>query len=288
MIYLENDFIKAGFSTKGAELQQILNVKTGENYLWKGDPNFWGKFSPILFPIVGGLKNDTYTYQGQSYKLSRHGFARDKEFTLEAQNAEELVFVLTDTPETLAVYPFKFQLAIRYKLANSSITCSYEVSNIDDKKLLFSIGGHPAFSVNTAAGLAYSDYFLEFNNDSVIEYHEIEQNLISEKTHTIMLDNGKLDLTHELFYNDALVFKTLKSDQISLCNTKNESKIDFTFKDFPYFGIWAAKNADFICLEPWCGIADVVDHNSALEDKEGIIELGADQTFIRSWNVSIT
>jgi galactose mutarotase-like enzyme len=288
MIYLENDFIKAGFSTKGAELQQILNVKTGENYLWKGDPNFWGKFSPILFPIVGGLKNDTYTYQGQSYKLSRHGFARDKEFTLEAQNAEELVFVLTDTPETLAVYPFKFQLAIRYKLANSSITCSYEVLNIDDKKLLFSIGGHPAFSVNTAAGLAYSDYFLEFNNDSVIEYHEIEQNLISEKTHTIMLDNGKLDLTHELFYNDALVFKTLKSDQISLCNTKNESKIDFTFKDFPYFGIWAAKDADFICLEPWCGIADVVDHNSALEDKEGIIELGADQTFIRSWNVSIT
>jgi galactose mutarotase-like enzyme len=288
MIYLENDFIKAGFSTKGAELQQILNVKTGENYLWKGDPNFWGKFSPILFPIVGGLKNDTYTYQGQSYKLSRHGFARDKEFRLEAQNAEELVFVLTDTPETLAVYPFKFQLAIRYKLANSSITCSYEVSNIDDKKLLFSIGGHPAFSVNTAAGLAYSDYFLEFNNDSVIEYHEIEQNLISEKTHTIMLDNGKLDLTHELFYNDALVFKTLKSDQISLCNTKNESKIDFTFKDFPYFGIWAAKDADFICLEPWCGIADVVDHNSALEDKEGIIELGADQTFIRSWNVSIT
>jgi galactose mutarotase-like enzyme len=288
MIYLENDFIKAGFSTKGAELQQILNVKTGENYLWKGDPHFWGKFSPILFPIVGGLKTDTYTYQGQSYKLSRHGFARDKEFTLEAQNAEELVFVLTDTPETLAVYPFKFQLAIRYKLANSSITCSYEVLNTDDKKLLFSIGGHPAFSVNTAAGLAYSDYFLEFNNDSVIEYHEIEQNLISEKTHTIMLDNGKLDLTHELFYNDALVFKTLKSDQISLCNTKNESKIDFTFKDFPYFGIWAAKDADFICLEPWCGIADVVDHNSALEDKEGIIELGADQTFIRSWNVSIT
>ena len=288
MIYLENDFIKAGFSTKGAELQQLLNLKTGEDYLWKGDPAFWGKFSPILFPIVGGLKNDTYTYQGESFKLSRHGFARDKQFILETQSADELVFILTDSPETLAVYPFKFKLAIRYKLSDSNLTCSYEVSNTDDKNLLFSIGGHPAFSVNTANGVAYSDYYLHFNNDSVIEYHEIEKDLISDRTHTMKLDNGKLNLTHKLFYNDALVFKTLKSDRISLSNTKNESKIDFLFTDFPYFGIWAARDADFICLEPWCGIADVVGHNGALEDKEGIIELGTDQTFTRTWTVSIT
>lgn len=288
MIYLENDFIKAGFSTKGAELQQLLNLKTGEDYLWKGDPAFWGKFSPILFPIVGGLKNDTYTYQGESFKLSRHGFARDKQFILETQSADELVFILTDSPETLAVYPFKFKLAIRYKLSDSNLTCSYEVSNTDDKNLLFSIGGHPAFSVNTANGVAYSDYYLHFNNDSVIEYHEIDHDLISDSTHTINLENGKLNLSHELFYNDALVFKTLKSDKITLCNSKNGNKIDFLFTDFPYFGIWAAKDADFICLEPWCGIADVVGHNSALEDKEGIVQLGADQTFTRTWTVSIT
>lgn len=288
MVYLENEFIKAGFANKGAELQQIINLKNGENYLWKGDPTFWGKFSPILFPIVGGLKDDTYTYQDKSYKLSRHGFARDKEFQLKEHNSDELLFVLSATPDTLAVYPFEFKLAIRYKLLESSIFCTYEVLNPTDNELLFSIGAHPAFSIDTSGGVSYSDYYLQFSDDSVIEYHEIEKDLISNKTHKIELDNGKLALTHELFYNDALVFKTLKSEKISLGNTKNNNKIDFEFQNFPYFGIWAAKDADFICLEPWCGIADIAGHNGALEDKEGIIKLHSNETFTRTWSVSIT
>lgn len=288
MVYLENEFIKAGFADKGAELQQIFNVKTGVDYLWKGDPSFWGKFSPILFPIVGGLKNNTYTYQGQSYNLSRHGFARDKVFKLVESTADELLFELSDTQDTHAVYPFEFKLGVRYKLSNSSIICTYEVINPSDKELLFSIGAHPAFSIDTSAGLSYSDYYLQFADDSVIEYHEIVDDLISDKTHKLSLDNGKLALNHELFYNDALVFKTLKSEQISLCNTKNKNKIDFAFHNFPYFGIWAAKDADFICLEPWCGIADIIGHDSVLEHKEGIIKLNANEIFMRTWSLSIT
>ncbi|HEX8608529.1 MAG TPA: aldose 1-epimerase family protein, partial [Pedobacter sp.] len=97
MIYLENDFIKAGFSTKGAELQQLLHIESGENYLWNGNAEFWGKYSPVLFPIVGGLKENTYRYNEESYKLSRHGFARDNEFSVEKQTRNELLFVFCGT-----------------------------------------------------------------------------------------------------------------------------------------------------------------------------------------------
>lgn len=288
MIYLENDCIKAGFSSKGAELQQLINIKNGENYLWEGDTKFWGKFSPVLFPIVGSLKDDTYRYKDGSYKLSRHGFARDKEFSLEIQNSDELLFVLSHSADTLVAYPFKFMLGIRYKLDNTTLSCSYEVLNTDEKELLFSIGGHPAFAINTSNGCAYSDYYLQFDKDIMLNYHDIENDLISNNTNNIPLDGGKLALDHRLFYNDALVFKTLKSEKISLRNRKNSNRIDFEFKNFPYFGIWAARDADFICLEPWCGIADGVRHEQILENKEGIIKLAPKQVFKRTWSVAIS
>jgi galactose mutarotase-like enzyme len=288
MIKLENKFIRAVFSPKGAELQQLINLDTNENYLWSGDPNFWGKFSPVLFPIVGGLKDNTYHYDKEEYKLSRHGFARDKEFDLESENSSELLFVLKDSPETFSSYPFKFKLGIRYKLDDSSLTCSYEILNTDSKEILFSIGGHPAFAIKTAEDLSYSNYYLQFNNDEVITYHEIENDLISDHTKSLQLIEGKLPLSHELFYNDALVFKTLKSDVITIRNSKNNSKTEFRFSDFPYFGIWAAKDADFVCLEPWCGIADVVGQGQNFERKEGIVTLASSAKFTRSWSVTIS
>jgi galactose mutarotase-like enzyme len=287
MIYLENDFLKAGFSLKGAELQQLLNIKNGEDYLWKGDTEFWGKFSPVLFPIVGGLKENTYLYNDVKYTLSRHGFARDKEFSLEVQKSNELLFTLSDTPETHAVYPFQFKLGIRYALDNNTLRCSYEVLNTDNKEILFSIGGHPAFAINTSEDVAYSDYYLQFDQDTTIEYHQIENDLISNNTQVLELDKGKLELQHELFYNDALVIKTLKSEKIRLANNKNSNRLDFEFHNFPYFGIWAAKDADFVCLEPWCGIADVIGHDQSLENKEGIVKLSQDELFTRTWSVTI-
>jgi len=288
MVYLENDFIKVAFSTKGAELQELVNKRNGENYLWKGDSNFWGKFSPVLFPIVGGLKDNSYHYHGETYPLSRHGFARDKDFSIAEQSQDEILFTLADSPETYAVFPFKFKLGIRYKLNAANLACSYEVLNTDqDGDLYFSIGGHPAFAIQTSNELKYDDYFLQFNHDDVLIYHEIENDLISNRTQNIQLDNGRLKLRHELFYQDAMVFKTLKSDTIAIRNTKNDHGLDFKFENFPYFGIWAAKDADFICLEPWCGVADIVGHDQELSKKEGIITLAPQKQFTRSWNVSL-
>lgn len=286
MIILENENLIASFRTKGAELQSLKNKKKNQEYIWDAKPEFWAKHSPVLFPIVGALKNNQYSYQGQTYELSRHGFARDQVFEVEPVNAAEVVFTLRDSVESRQNYPFSFSLSLRYTLSEQGLTCSYEVQNPAESDLLFSIGGHPAFAT-PVNGKKYNDYSLTFNADTELEYHKISDNLISDETVVISLESQQLQLKHELFYNDALVFKSLKSNQITLSNAIDQSGLEFSFHGFPYFGIWAAKDADFICLEPWCGIADGVNHSQQLEDKEGIIRLGSKEFWQRSWTVKI-
>ena len=287
MIILENEHITASFVAKGAELQQLKSKETGLSYLWNGDPAFWPKHSPILFPVIGALKDSEYTYAGAHYVLPRHGFARDHEFVSEQISETELLFTLSQTDETLAVYPFDFVLGLRYKISGATLSCTYEVSNPGTKDLLFSIGGHPAFTAPLSSDLRYEDCYLEFNQDTELVYHKITSDLIDDETKTIALRDQKLPLTHELFYEDALVFKTLKSDCISIKNTKNSHGLDFNFYDFPFFGIWAAKDADFVCLEPWCGVADGVHHDKELRDKEGIIKLAPEDDWNRTWSVKV-
>jgi len=285
-VSIANEHFRAIFDTKGAELQHVTGVDSGTEFLWSGDPNYWAKFSPVLFPIIGALKNNQYEYNGQMYNLPRHGFARDLEFGVEQIDEHEILFTLTHSDETLKVYPFEFKLGLRYKIFKASLCCTYEVSNPSTDNLLFSIGGHPAFAAPLNNEGVYADYYLQFNKDEELTYHHIVDNLISDQTSTLKLDEGKLFLKHELFYDDALVFKNLKSDKISLLNIKTYNGLDFDFKDFPFFGIWAAKDADFICLEPWCGIADGIDHNQQLKGKEGIITLAPQTNWERTWQVT--
>lgn len=285
-VSIENEHLCVSFATKGAELQYITGVDSSTEFLWSGDSNYWAKFSPVLFPIIGALKNDSYTFEDQVYHLPRHGFARDLEFAYELINEHEILFTLAANEHTLKAYPFQFKLGLRYKLFGTSLCCTYEVFNQGDRDMLFSIGGHPAFAAPLNKEGVYTDYYLQFNNDQELTYHHIVDNLISTQTSTLQLNEGKLCLKHELFYDDALVFKNLKSDSISLMNTKNYNGINFKFKDFPYFGIWAAKDADFVCLEPWCGIADSIDHNQQLTDKEGMVTLAPNQSWQRTWQIT--
>ena len=285
-IYIENEHIRVSFSSKGAELQHITGIDSGTEYLWSGDAKHWPKFSPVLFPIIGALKENIYQFEDVTYTLPRHGFARDMEFEVNKISELEILFTLSATAETLKVYPFEFKLGLRYTLDKATVCCTYEVSNPSDTALLFSVGGHPAFAAPLNKQGQYTDYYLQFNADHELTYHEIEDNLISDKTVTLNLDDKKLYLNHELFYNDALVIKNLKSNSISLMNTKNYNGINFKFQNFPYFGIWAAKDAEFICLEPWCGIADSTNHNQQLKDKEGIITLAAGGEWQRTWEVT--
>ncbi len=287
MISLENENIRLTFAAKGAELRSMTNKTNGLDYLWKGDPAYWGKFSPVLFPIIGALKDNTYFVNGKAYQLPRHGFARDLEFEVQQISDAEVLFTLSDNADTLKVYPFEFNLALRYRISGSAVSCTYEVTNPGQTDLLFSIGGHPAFAAPLTADAGYEDCYLDFSVDEAVTYYKIQDNLISDQTDTLHLDRGKLPLKHSLFYDDALVFKQLSSETISLRNTKNEHGLHFRFSGFPYFGIWAAKDADFVCLEPWYGIADSIYHNQQLSDKEGIISLSPGHNWKRTWEVEI-
>jgi galactose mutarotase-like enzyme len=285
MITLQNDLLTAIIASKGAELQQLVLATTGINYMWSGNATYWGKYSPVLFPIVGGLKDDTYYYNGMAYKLPRHGFARDKVFTANQLSNTEALFTLTHDDDTMAVYPFPFTLHIRYTLRQQTITCTYEVINTGNSDMLFSIGAHPAFAVPLTANTVYNDYSLQFNIDEPLHRWKLNNGLIDNVSELVAVANGMLSLQPSLFYEDAIVLKHIQSNRITFSSLQHTHGLHFMFNDFPYFGIWAAKDAPFVCLEPWCGIADSVNHNQQLTDKEGINTLVAGAVFTRNWSV---
>lgn len=283
MIILANEKLRAAIATKGAELQSLTSKTTGLEYMWSGAA-LWPKYSPVLFPIVGGLKDETYYYKDKAYHLPRHGFARDKEFTAEKISDTEAVFTLTDDEQSRAVYPFAFSLKLKYQLQHDSLSCTYEVYNTGNEALLFSVGAHPAFAVPLTEGTSYNDYYLEFNHSEPLQRHKLVDGFIASQE-PLPTPADKLPLEKSLFYEDAIVLKHMQSNIITLASNKHTHGLHFKFNDFPFFGIWAAKDADFVCLEPWCGITDGINHNQQLKDKEGIISIEPATHWQRTWAV---
>ncbi len=283
MVHLENDMLIAKINPLGAELVSLVNKQTGINYMWKGDPAFWGKHSPLLFPIVGTLKKNSYLFEGKEYHLPRHGFAREREFAVRENGS---CFTITSDESTKAIFPFSFSLSLRYTLEENTLNLSYEVINTGDSDMYFSLGAHPAFAVPISG--VYQGHYLEFEKpESADRWPITADGLISSTPETFLQDQTHLPLHKSLFEKDAIVLKGLKSERISIKSTHHSHGVDFRFEGFPFFGIWAAKDADFVCLEPWCGIADSELHNQELTQKEGIINLAAGASFSRSWAATV-
>lgn len=286
MQILKNQTLTIQINPRGAELTSIFNQENQTEYMWSADPKVWGKSSPVLFPIVGALKNNTYTFEGQEYPLSRHGFARDKDFIIEKSNENSVTFLLKYDEDTLKIYPFKFEFRLVYTLENNTLKVTYSVKNIGENKMYFSVGGHPAFAVPLAKNLTFNDYYLEFNQTETLKRWGLtSEGLIQTQPTDFLINTNKIELTKELFYDDAIVFKNLQSTSVTLKSDKTNHYLKFDFDGFPYLGIWAAKDADFVCIEPWCGIADSANHNQELTEKEGMIGLDSEEKFERSWQV---
>jgi galactose mutarotase-like enzyme len=286
MFVLENEILKVEVASKGAELQSILNKVNGIEYLWDGNPAFWTKRSPVLFPIVGSLKNNTYHYHGKSYQLPRHGFARDMDFQMEKQTSREIIFLLQSNPETKINYPFDFEFRVRYQVMGDELSTEYIVSNTGNGLMFFSVGGHPAFRLPLAARTQFSDYYLRFEETENLSRWPISKDgLILPQQIPVLEDSNRLNLQKSLFYQDALVFKYPASSEISLLSGKTPHGLQFQMGEFPFLGIWSFKDADFICLEPWCGIADSVSSDQQLERKEGIEKAIPGKPFSRQWRV---
>jgi galactose mutarotase-like enzyme len=300
MYTIENEYLEVTIDAKGAELASLYHKDHDIEYMWGADPNFWGKSSPVLFPIVGGLKENSYTFNGEKYNLLRHGFARDYVFEVEDHWDDGISFLLRSDENTLKIYPFTFEFRLVYELYANLLSVTYHITNLGENDMYFSVGGHPAFAVPFEEGLSYDDFYLEFEQDEkLMRWPLSEQGLILEEPEALfgekMIDEElvveetkTLPLTKELFHQDALVFKALNSTTVTLKSDKSEHSLRFDFAGFPFLGIWAAKNADFVCIEPWCGIADSVTHTQELSEKEGINILTAGDVFERAWAVKLS
>jgi galactose mutarotase-like enzyme len=288
MFEISNESLTVQISAAGAELQSIVSKENLLEYMWSGDPTFWGKKSPVLFPIVGGLKNGTYQHQGISYQLGRHGFARERAFTVHNHSSDTIRFSLVSDETTKEVYPFDFVFSIEYTVHRNRLTVTYIVENIGKETLLFSVGAHPAFKVPLVSGTTYEDYQLVFSDKENAGIYPLSaEGLVEKHTNPLLNDSDSLPLTKALFAKDALVFKELQSNYIGILSHKNTHGLKLHYTDFPFMGIWAAKDADFVCIEPWCGIADSVDASGELAEKEGINQLAVNASFERAWTVEL-
>jgi galactose mutarotase-like enzyme len=281
IITIKDTNYSASINSKGAELFEF--TKDNTNYIWTVNEQFWNKTSPILFPIVGRLKNDSYTLNGIEYNLPRHGFARDCEFEVIHKKENEVVFSLRESEETLKMFPFEFELQITYTLVESKLTISYEVINHSENPMLFNIGAHPAFAMIGN----FEDYSLQFNKDENFETHHLENELFNGKTTLVESHKGKIPLSYSLFKKDALVFKHLKSNEVSILR-ENCPYLKINFESFPFLGIWTKKDAPFICIEPWYGHADEKISNGNIYTKKAIQVLNPKENFKACFSIEIS
>lgn len=278
---ITNSKITAQINHSGAELYSLKNDKYKE-YIWEGNPVFWGKHSPILFPIVGTLKNNSYWYEGNEYHLSRHGFARDMEFDLVQKSENSAVFSLKSSIETRKVFPFDFELQIRYLLDEYKLNIEYKVFNKNEGLLPFSIGAHPAFALPKP----FENYSLAFEQTEKLTSYQLENDLLSDTSETINLKKNKLSLSYSLFEKDALIFKTLKSSMVDILEN-GTPLLRVRFDDFPNLGIWTKNNAPFICIEPWLGYSDTINCSGNILEKEGIQLLKGYETFNSTFSIEL-
>ena len=277
---ISNDHVTAKINLFGAELTSLQCRK--REYIWNGDAQFWAKQAPVLFPIVGTLKNNWYVYDQKNYTLNRHGFARDCNFKMVNSSTNEVTFSLCSNPCTLKIFPFKFELQINYKLHFKSLLVSYTVSNHDTKTIPFSIGAHPAFTLQQNI----SAYALQFEHQEVLRSYKLHEGLLTSKFDTLALKNKIMTLDYNLFKDDALVFKRMISKKITLLEHQ-KPLLSISYKNFEHFGIWTVANAPFICLEPWLGYSDSENHDQNILHKEAIQILKENCTFDCSYTITI-
>jgi galactose mutarotase-like enzyme len=283
---LENEQWEAQIKSEGAELCSVKNKETGKEYIWQADPAVWARHAPVLFPIVGKLNHDRYHYEGKSYSMSQHGFARDSEFSLVEQQNQSLVLGLTADQESMKKYPFNFVLDILYELNENELKVNYKVGNKDQKIIPFSIGAHPAFVAPRIINQQMQEYHLVFEQPETLERHFIENGLQTGETKRLLDNEQKLPLHPKFFEQDAIVFKGVKSKWVSLVvQSSGDKLVEMSVEGFPYLGIWQKVGADFICIEPWLGITDHQDFEGEFTEKEGIQLLEVEQTFECSYRI---
>ena len=292
---LKNQELTATFKTAGAELTSLQDTR-GKEYIWCGDASIWNRHSPVLFPFVGKVNNGEYRYKGVAYKMGQHGFARDAEFALELLAEDEIWFVLDATEETKQKYPFEFRLEVGYKLIGNTLRVMWKVKNpSDNETLYFSIGAHPAFMCPIEEGTKRTDYYLQLKGDAVNEkdaiiYYtpDLEKGLRLNEKCEMKLENGRVLMPDGFFSIDTYIIEDSQVSEVALVTPEGRPYVTVSF-DAPVVGIWSpeAKQAPFVCIEPWYGRCDRVDFKGCLEEREWGNTLAAGESFEAHYDICI-
>ncbi len=274
---IENHAIRLTVNESGAELCSLISKNSGRELLWQADPKHWPRHAPVLFPIVGRLKEGKAICQGKEINLPQHGFARDRIFEMKEKTADSISFQLHSSDETRRQFPFDFELCISYRLLDDGVKIGYEVlapdTELNKEGLLFSIGAHPGFNWPFQANGNAEDYTLEFEHPERLETHLLKDGLRSGETKLLAEEASLLPLSHSLFANDALIFNGLKSRWVKLINDRTGQWVKVSIEGWPWLGIWTKPNAPFLCIEPWQGVTDSIDSSENFGEKEGIVKL---------------
>lgn len=273
MNYLENEKIRIAVRERGAELTSIFHKDLQKEYLWQADPTYWGKHAPVLFPVIGALRDEEFIHEGKVFNLSKHGFARDLDFLLVEMGADYLEYELEATEETKARYPFDFALRIRYTLDREQVHTDYFVKNKGTEEMFYSLGAHPAFNWPLETEESFGDYHLRFSQAENLDRLLINQEtgLRNLEKRSVLNQSQILNLDHSLFQEDALIFEDVESEWIRFESQKSNRFIQVSLEGFSHLGIWTKPNhAPFLCIEPWQGLCDRQDTTKELIQKEGI------------------
>jgi galactose mutarotase-like enzyme len=288
ILEIMSDGAAAQLETKGAELRSLKDI-FGTEYIFQGDAKYWGRRSPVLFPIIGEQKDGKFEYEGKTYEMSRHGFARDAEFEVIARNRSRVLLSFASNGNTLRAYPFHFRFQTAFSIENTVLSVEYSVENTGGSDMYFCIGGHTGYNCPLLENETFEDYFVEFEKDEKFDRLLLDKNGLFNGDKLPFLDGSRrFQLEHTLFDLDAIVPDNLKSKSVSLVSRKTGRGVRVDYEDFNSLAVWSAKgNAPFVCLEPWNGCASNESDGLRLEDKQGIIKLAAGSRYSAAHTISL-
>ncbi|MEE1054249.1 MAG: aldose 1-epimerase family protein [Acutalibacteraceae bacterium] len=281
MITIKNDYLTAKINEVGAELKSLVCNDT--QYIWTGDERFWAGSAPLLFPICSGLKDDEYYLDGKKYTLQKHGYARFCKFEVENQVEDSVTFLLCSNEESLKQFPFRYELRVTYTLENKTLKVKYDVKNLSDDTMYFSIGAHEGYYC--PEGIEEYDVILP--EAETLYSTVLEGNVLGNNKVRIIENSDRIALKYDYFAVDALVFKDMKARSAVLKNRNNGKAVKVTFEGCDYFLLWTKPDAPYICLEPWCGISDNKDTDKNFKTKEGIRQIAAGGNFVNEHSIEV-
>lgn len=284
---LENELLRVEIAQMGAELMHIIDRRNGEELLWQGDPTYWKRRAPVLFPNVGRTWRDEFRINGRRYRTSQHGFSRDRSFACEEADRLRAVFLLREDAESLRRYPFPFELRIAYALEGGELAVRWSVRNPGTEEMCFTIGGHPAFYFGDADARK-EDFQLFFPGKTMLEALRLDPasgTALPGNVERYALPEGRLDLTEALFEKDAMILDGAQVEEVWLCRRDGRPRVGMRSPGFPNFGIWSVAGAPFVCLEPWAGRCDDAGFEGELRDKPNVNRVAPGAAFEKQYSI---